>query len=616
MEKIKVVINDITVKDDYSTDPSYLIRCEIEEELDEIIPSLELELKNTIYDLMTLSQNQVVEVFSGDVETRVFYGQIIDIKNEGASVKIQALMETQNLLRKKINKIYTSDEAHEGKNELIVKDLIERAGLTAEVETPSEPNILAEFKCIQAVTYERILSLLKAIDYQLRYDPVTRTVHYEPRGFIDNSKTLTVGTEIVGLPEWEETTEGLINNLRIDGATTETQITESGTIGTTEGWTTTGIELSKTPNIVELIADGTQRIGGTKDASIGHYYWVDRENKKIMPKTGTTFTNGHVVTINYSWSAPAPVQDFRQESIDTYGEFEEVFNFSDISSVADAESRIEKILDTRSTPFITAKIKVRDFSPQVGEKLRVIDNITTPNQNRRLVVNSVKWIYPSGFEEITAGDKEWKLEDDIIEMENRIKRLEEQFVRNQDLLLQLIRLQDNAQENAIFPKERYIKVYEKNIGGDVGIYGNSDFGVYGVAKYGSEADQSFILGKSKLGLNALGSKTSEEVLKVVKSYGEYTETFYDEDFKGSGNWSGSYADTESDISDYISYREKTINSAKITADYTGDLTFYLDNGNGWEEATSEHTFASSGNSLKWKTVSNGISQLNSLKIEY
>jgi hypothetical protein len=119
-------------------------------------------------------------------------------------------------------------------------------------------------------------------------------------------------------------------------------------------------------------------------------------------------------------------------------------------------------------------------------------------------------------------------------MENRIKRLEENFIRNQDLLLQLIRIQDGAEDNATFPKERYLAIYEKNIGGDVGIYGNSDFGIYGIAKYGSEADQSFILGKSKLGLNALGSKTSEEVLKVMKSYGDYIEKFTDDDFEGEG----------------------------------------------------------------------------------
>jgi len=204
-------------------------------------------------------------------------------------------------LRRRVNKIYTSTEAHEGKNELIVKDLIERAGLTAEVETPSEPNILEEFKCLQAVIYERILNLLKALDYQLRYDPQTRKVHYEPRGFTDNSTQID-NSDYVGLPEWKENTEGMINNLRVDGATTETQITESGTIGTTPGWETDGIELSKTPNIVELIINSVQKIGGTKDASTGHDYYVDREEKKIMPKTGTTFSEDSAV-VNYSWSA-------------------------------------------------------------------------------------------------------------------------------------------------------------------------------------------------------------------------------------------------------------------------------------------------------------------------
>ena len=37
-----------------------------------------------------------------------------------------------------------------------------------------------------------------------------------------------------------------------------------------------------------------------------------------------------------------------------------------------------------------------------------------------------------------------EIEDDIVEIENRVKRLEEQFIRNQDILLQLMRLQDNS----------------------------------------------------------------------------------------------------------------------------------------------------------------------------
>jgi len=511
MKNTLVKINEITIKNDFGTDPKQVTKVEIDNELDDIIPSATIECKNTIYDLVNLTQNQVVEIF--DTETnRIFYGYITEVKNEGATVQIEASMETIDLLRKRVNKIYTSTEDHEGKNELIVKDLIELAGLTADVETPSESNIINEFKCIQAVIYERILALQKALDYQIRYDPNDRIVHYEPRGFIDNSETITTKIEIVGLPEWNETTDGMINNLRVDGATTETDITETGTIGTDENWETTGITLTKTPNIVELIIDGDQKTGGTKDASVDHYFWVDRENKKIMPKEGTTFPE-EVAIVNYSWSAPAPVQDFNQESIENYGEFQEVFTFNDITSVRDAEKRVEKILQVRSTPFLMGKIKVRNTELQVGEIITVVDNVSTPNKTEELVVNRIKNKYPSGYLEVEVGDKELKLEDDIVEMENRVKRLEEQFIRNQDLLLQLVRLNDTQ----TLPRERYLKVLKADYieESKLAVWDNPDLSEWDSEDFAWGGDE----------------EAFEQIENYVTNYGEYVENFTDEDFK-------------------------------------------------------------------------------------
>ena len=94
MQKIKIIINGTTIKDDYSTDPSYLIKCELDEELEDVIPSVSIEVKKSIHDLLTLSQSQVVEIYTGSTPVRVFYGYILEIKNEGATTKIDAIMET------------------------------------------------------------------------------------------------------------------------------------------------------------------------------------------------------------------------------------------------------------------------------------------------------------------------------------------------------------------------------------------------------------------------------------------------------------------------------------------------------------------------------------------
>jgi hypothetical protein len=81
---------------------------------------------------------------------------------------------------------------------------------------------------------------------------VTNTATY---GDAYQALTLTVGTEIVSMPEWDTDTSQMINDLRVDGATSQTTITETGQIGVTAGYTTAGITLAKTPDSVELYMD-------------------------------------------------------------------------------------------------------------------------------------------------------------------------------------------------------------------------------------------------------------------------------------------------------------------------------------------------------------------------
>jgi hypothetical protein len=81
-----------------------------------------------------------------------------------------------------------------------------------------------------------------------------------------------------------------------------------------------------------------------------------------------------------------------------------------------------------------------------------------------------------------------------------------------------------------------VVIQTRNIGGDVGIYGNEAFGIYGTAKYGSTADQSFILGKSILGLNKLGSQTSEfSIVRVVNGGNRFVEQFHANTFINTTN---------------------------------------------------------------------------------
>jgi len=615
MRMTKVIVNTVTIKDtDGSPDPGKLINWESVKD-DDIISEARLYLPKSVNDLVDLANGQVVEIWGGwttSTDRRYFYGFIDEIKPQGATIEVVCKNEMSLLVRKNVNKVYDSTiDASAGEISEIVEDLIETyGGMTASVQASGteDGKRVDQFKCINVDIFERITTLKKALDWDLYYNDSDRKVYFEPSGFNDSGITLTVGSEIVTMPSWTFDTSNMINDLRIDGATTQTNITESGQIGTTTGYATTSILLDKTPDIAELYMDAatpptTQKIGGTKDASTGHFYYIDRENKKIMPKTGTTFTTDYYSIINYIWSAPAPIHMINDSSITAYGKYEKAVELSDISSVADAESRGASILSKRSVPFIEGTILVKSQAANIplrGETVNIVDT-KTPTVNGLVlsgeyVVHGIRYSFPSATEELFVGDKTWRLIEWQANTEERLKRLEEQFVRNQDLVIELVEFKNNTAGEI---KNRYFKIIKRDLNGDGFILGNPQEAV--------------------LGINTLGADSAIGATNYVRQYlNAYTENFIDDDFEAAGStatWSttGSATFTSGQIalSSSIDKANGTITTATLTStEVSGSFDYEMTaNGSDWESCTSgvALTFASSGTDLMWRATENATS---------
>ena len=637
MIKTKVIINYITIKDtDGSPDPSKLISWEYEKD-EETVSEATLKLPKSVNDLVGLNNGQLVEIWSGwttSTDTRYFYGYIDNIKPSGAVLEVTCKNEMISLVRKNVNHVYDSTiDASAGEVSEIAEDLIETyGGMTASVQASgtSDGERIDQFKCINADIFERIVALKKALNWELYYNDSDRKVYFQPVGYVDSGKTITVGSTIVEMPEWEFDDSNMINDLRVDGATAQTNLTETGKIGTTAGYTTASITLDNTPDIVELYMDAgtpptTQVTGGTKDGSSGNFYYVDNENKKVMPATGTTFTTDHYAIVNYVWSSPAPIHMKNQISIDTYGLKQTVLSLTDVSSILDAESRATNILSKRSVPFITGNLKVKseDASiPNRGELINIVDT-KTPQVNGLVLsgvysVNKIKYMFPSSYEEIEVGDSTWRLVDWQTSTEERLKRIEEQFVRNQDIIVELV---DIKNDPAVTVEPRYRKVITENIAGDTLIWGNTTFGIWGTSKWGGTANISFVLGNSLaavLGTSLLGSQVSAEVNHFIQQFENlYTEDFVDTDFDSGGNASwgttGSVTFTAGQVAESTSvdYNNGTITTATLTStEVSGSFTYELTaDGTNWEEVTSGEikSFLNPGSDLRWRATESGAS---------
>lgn len=635
----KVLIDGIVVKDDNGApDPKQLVKWEYEKEDDQAVSECEVELSREVENLVQISNGQIVEIFGGwttSTDKRIFYGQVDDIKMEGATITLICASEMIKLVRKNVNQIYDSSiDPSAGVISEIAKDLIETYGeMTAEVEPSgtAEGLIIDQFKCVNTDVYERLVALKKALDWQIWYEDSTRKVHFEPRGFVDSGKTLTVSTEIVGLPEWDFDTTQVINDLRVDGAFVQTDITQSGQIDVTTDFETGSITLAKTPDIVELIMDAsnpptTQREGGTKDASTGHFYYADRENKKILPAEGTSFAVNDYAIVNYVWSAPAPIHMANPDSIAEYGKFEKQMTISDISSIADAEARATSILNKRSIPFVVGKLLVKNEEvniPEIGQIVNIVDEVSPKAPSGQYVVTKIRYMYPTAAIEIEVGDQEWRLADWQENTETRLKLLEDQFIRNQDLLLELINIANTPPNNLKIPTPRYRALYSRDLSEVTTlIYGSATLGIWGTAFWGTGASIGFVLGNPQygvLGASSLGEVPVEEVLYYMQQYeNQYTEDFVDEDFHDSdnttANWGvGSISFDAGEISQSLPIDKNNGIITQVNFTFTGTGTFTYeasaDGGQNWEIIASGalYTFTNSGNELLWRATESGAS---------
>lgn len=628
----KILINNIVVKDDGDVnDPSQIISWDYPKTEDQPVTEAELVTLKSITDYTTVNNGDLVQIFvSNDAVTwvRRFYGFIDNAVQTGTTNTLKCKNKMGLLVREIVNQLYNSSGPQGGVISAIAENIVQDGGLSTNFQNSGTAQILSEFKCINANRYERVKTLIKdSLDWALYYDDENDEVVAEPQGYVDSGITITTGQEIVAVPEWTADTSNLINDLRIDGAVTDTTITESGKVGTTAGYQTDSLLLTKTPNSVELYMDAsnpptTQRVGGTQDSTTGNFYWVDRENKKVMPATGTSFTNANYAKINYVWSAPAPIHMRNDTSITDWGLAEKQLTINDIKNIADAEARGREILAKQSRPYLTGKLKVKStVALVVGQLINIVDNITPQNVSGTYMILSVDYKYPNGYEEITVGDKIWRTADWQEKTETRLKRLEENLVRNDDLITELIDNNALNADNFIPVQPRYHKVVTQNMAGNTLIWGNPSFGTWGSFYWGGSPQTSFVLGHPSagvLGTSKLGSQLSAETDYFVAQYlNTYTERFLDTDFKDASTnatWNtttkqltftaGQIAQSTS-----IDMRNGTISQAKFNGTINSG-TFLIEmtaDGTNWETVINNviHIFTNPGTDLRWRITENG-----------
>lgn len=464
------------------------------------IATCSLDFIHTVNDDVPLVNGMSVEIWRGFVtstDKKEFDGFIQTFVPNAGKIKITAKDKIWNLVREEVNTIYDSSvDVEAGVISEIFKDLVTTyGGLNANSGTIQDSGttvIIEKFRCIHTDVFERCRRLAQIQGWQFYYKPDTDLVYFEPKGFVTSPTVLTVGDNIVQIPSWNYDVTDMVNDMTIIGASQEVETTEQGRIGTTAGYTTGQVSIDFTPVSVKVYADAsnpptTLRIGGVEGSTISFYYSVDQNNQLIMPKVGTLFNTNDYVQVQYSYLAPVPVHMYNQGSIDTYGKFTKTVTFTDIKTVEDATTRGKNYLGKYSTPFIYTTVRVtpdpaNDYD--VGQIVQVIDTISNPNVNKLLVINRIVLNYPANYDELYVGDKEWRLSEWQALVEERLKRIEEEEIQNQGIVVELVDI-DNTQDSYQVVRNRYFIVEPQTASGtNLFIFDNDLYNTIGTNSFG------------------------------------------------------------------------------------------------------------------------------------
>jgi hypothetical protein len=510
------------------TDP--ILNWTINRSFGDFMHTIDLEFTKKLTDLITLAQGVSIQVFRGVTtpsDEFVLDGYVDSFTETGTKVQVKAKDKMGQLGRRIVTKIYLNMKVSD-----IILDLVTvYGGLNADgttIQDTGSSSVISKFVCRDAYVSERCQALANTMNWQIYYRPDTNKVYFEPKGFNLNTNTLTVGDNLIQVPKWTEDRTELANSIIAEGSYQDVE--------TTEFFNGTGalltFTLQKTPESTKVYLSSVLQTGQVEGSSVSANYYVDKVNKKIRfavaPPVGV-----NNVEIRYTYSIPTPVKLENNASIAIYGRWEKKILLTDVRSTQDAELRVGEILGRFSTPFYSTTLSARDvisLGLLVGQKIQVVDDIN--NKNALYVITHQNLRFPYDYDEIVVGDKMWTFDEFISGTENRIKRLEEMVTGTQDYLLNVL-----SQSSNILMKPRFMRIDQTNIAGDVLIWGNPAYGVWGIGKWGSSSASSFILGNPDagiLGIVRLGSVTSVPIsIRLINPNNTFAEEFYDTEFKGT-----------------------------------------------------------------------------------
>jgi len=626
----------------------------------DFIKSINIVTSRGLEDIISLDSDSLilkeVVVTRGDVTSTdytIFKGVLKEYVLIGNSlVSINCLdklyLATKNIITYSFDKDIDTEA---GVISEILKTLInDYTSLSADatsVQDSGTINIIDKWQCKAETVYDKSKKLAELLSWILYYNPEDDLVHFEPKGFTDNSTIIQNGINIIEPPKWKIDESLLYNKIRIDGASQNASVIENGQIGVTGGYTTSSVSLSQKPLTTRVLCDAadpptTEKTFGIQNSTSSYDYYVDGENKKIY--WSSTFTPGasDYVIVEHTYMKPTPIIYSDIDSIAQYDEKYIAKIKDELKEVNDAELFAKQYINDHKNPILSTEIKVIDIKDMdVGQSIQVID--TTNNINGFFKILKIEMNYPYKFDKVSVTSDILEEADYSIMVTRRLKQLE---IKDRNNFETLIEVKDFY--NNIIAEDRYLQFDHSYVGGLILIFDHPTMGILDTGIMYDVSDTGFVFGSNTYGIigtNTLGDGQRQTFTEgIYQSDNKYIELFYDNDFKSSttGTWNTTDGQLELantqlaisksfalDINNTIDIKYNTV-SFNVTGTALDKLTFYIgeyDNSiiTYTEITTIGTTTNRTGNlnltntnkfGINWKVVATDTSTITKLIITY
>jgi len=432
------VVYKLVDGDDYVDISDYVYRWVTVEDIEKPISTAKINLSPVFItdDLDdTIIDGTEIRIYVGDsVPSELWFAGIkTDLEQDGVTGVMHCVNTGIELERREVTQdfIYHKDPVYSGRLVEIAKYMIDNyTTLDSQGIEYTSTKLSDKIIC----DHEPIIDVLKKIKETLQWEHYVRNgVYYlHSSNYIDNSVTLTVGTDLVAFGDWSRDNSNLVNKLTVYGASEShsTQQLFSGDGTENQEFELTYPYFSNVKVEIDVAGTWTEKTGAIPGSTTGTYDYTMHpdSSQKLIRFDGTTGYNPPAaadnvrVTYTHAWQVPYTAQD--DISIEKYDKYEKTMYRPDLKTKDDVVEFTKKYLTNYSSPFKIGTVVCKRSNLRVGERVTIVDSRN--NVNEAFTITRMEMAWPEYLCTLDVGSQPRNLGDWRRGLNERVRRLEEE----------------------------------------------------------------------------------------------------------------------------------------------------------------------------------------------